>query len=770
MSTLPLTIGIAQLDVVPQLSRDFGAQVTRQVSAPIETSAQQAGRRFGAGIGRTAVAAVTGLGIGAAIGKALQTGFGEVKDYQAGLAQLTAGLKSSGNVAGLTAGQMEDLASNIQDYSGQTDDSIVATESLLLTFTNIRDQAGQNNDIFTQTTKIAADMAARLGGDASSAAIQLGKALNDPVQGITALTRVGVSFTDGQKKQIKALQDSGDTMGAQKIILAELNKEFGGSAKAFGETLPGQIEKSRRKFEDITQSLVTSLTPAINTLLSGLQGLIGFVSANAGWLLPLVGGIAAFATAVWAVNAATRAWTAVQTAAKAAAVVWTGVQWALNAALDANPIGLVVLAVAGLVAGLIFAWKNSETFRDIVTGVFHAVSDVVGSVVGFVKQHLIDFSLALLGPIGWIGVLWRNSETFRDIVTGAFRVVGDVIGAVVGFVQQHMIDFGLALLGPIGWLAVLWRNSQTMRDIVSGVFRDVGNVISGIAGTARQMLSDISGVFTDLGNTISGWASGAIHWLYQAGRDVLTGFWDGLKSVWKDLTGWFSGIAGWIKDHKGPLSLDAQLLVPHGKAIMGGFQQGLESGFASVGSFVGGVAGNIAGLLRPGGGFRGDFPMIINALRSTGVPFTVTSTTGGGHAAGSYHYQGRAVDFAGPNLMAIARALLQITRGWSELFYTPLGFSIKNGAVTAPIAAAEHYNHVHAAYRFGTPYVPETGPYLLHRSEMVLSPEDAAVARSGGGAMGPAVVVENYHPTVAADVELLAARVDYLRRRGRPFG
>jgi hypothetical protein len=75
-------------------------------------------------------------------------------------------------------------------------------------------------------------------------AMQLGKALNDPIKGITALTRVGVSFTEGRRRDQGAMVKSGDTMGAQKLILHELNKEFGGSAEAAGKTLPGQLATS----------------------------------------------------------------------------------------------------------------------------------------------------------------------------------------------------------------------------------------------------------------------------------------------------------------------------------------------------------------------------------------------------------------------------------------------------------------------------------------------------------------------------------------------
>jgi phage-related protein len=97
----------------------------------------------------------------------------------------------------------------------------------------------------------------------------------------------------------------------------------------------------------------------------------------------------------------------------------------------------------------------------------------------------------------------------------------------------------------------------------------------------------------------------------------------------------------------------------------------------------------------------GDWPQLVNYLSGTGVPFTVSSTTGGQHAPGSYHYDGRAVDLVGPDLDAIFKAFLPIAGQLKELFYTPEGYSIKNGLRTSPIAAADHFDHVHAAYADG---------------------------------------------------------------------
>jgi hypothetical protein len=215
--------------------------------------------------------AKTGLFAGAAIGvgaltAAIHTGISEFTDSQKVAAQTAAVLKSTGGAAGVTAKQVDDLASSMLNYTGIDDETIKSGENLLLTFTNIRNEAGKNNDIFTQATKVTTDLSVALGEDMKSAAIQVGKALNDPVRGITALRRVGVSFTKAQQDQIKVLVKTGHTMQAQKVILAELHKEFGGSARAAGDTLAGKLNILRETFKNLAGRIVELVIPAFTRL------------------------------------------------------------------------------------------------------------------------------------------------------------------------------------------------------------------------------------------------------------------------------------------------------------------------------------------------------------------------------------------------------------------------------------------------------------------------------------------------------------------------
>jgi hypothetical protein len=179
----------------------------------------------GAGV---AAGAVAFAGLAKEVGSATSA----FQESQAIARQTHAVLKSTGGAANVTAKDVQDLATAISKKTGIDDEQVRSSENMLLTFTNVRNEVGKGNDVFTQATHVVTDMSVALGQDGKSSAIQLGKALNDPIKGITALQRVGVTFTKQQKDQIASLVQHGKTVEAQKLILRELNKEFGGSAKA----------------------------------------------------------------------------------------------------------------------------------------------------------------------------------------------------------------------------------------------------------------------------------------------------------------------------------------------------------------------------------------------------------------------------------------------------------------------------------------------------------------------------------------------------------
>jgi hypothetical protein len=212
-------------------------------------------------------------GAGALIAKNVQS-LARIETINAQTAQT---ISTMGNAANISASEVEALAGRLEALTATEAETIQQGANLLLTFRNISDQAGAGNDIFSRTTAIMVDMGRALGEDASASAIRLGKALNDPIRGLTALRKVGVGFTTEQEEQIKVLQDSGDIMGAQKIILAELQAQFGGSGAAFAKTFSGQLELMGHELGTIGEEATLAVLPALQGMVAQLRELIPII-------------------------------------------------------------------------------------------------------------------------------------------------------------------------------------------------------------------------------------------------------------------------------------------------------------------------------------------------------------------------------------------------------------------------------------------------------------------------------------------------------------
>lgn len=217
------------------------------------------------GIG-TALKSVAVVGTAVAAG-IVAFGVSSVKSFQESenaIAQTNAVLKSTGGIAGVTAEEIDRLATSFQKTTTYSDEQVRSATNMLLTFTKI------GKDIFPQATETVLNMSTALGQDLKSSSIQLGKALQDPILGVTALRRVGVNFSEDQQNVIKNLVETGRVAEAQKMILQELNTEFGGSASAAADTFAGSLARLTNQFDDVKESvgktLVEGLTPLFTRL------------------------------------------------------------------------------------------------------------------------------------------------------------------------------------------------------------------------------------------------------------------------------------------------------------------------------------------------------------------------------------------------------------------------------------------------------------------------------------------------------------------------
>jgi len=192
------------------------------------------------------------LGFTVAAGAAVAAGIKMVQ--MAGIqekaeAKLEAVLKATGNAAGFSAEELKNQASALQDVTTYGDESIISMQAVLATFKEVK------GDNFKDASEAILDMSTVLGTDLKSAAIQVGKALNDPIKGVSALSKSGVSFTEQQKRQIETLQRSNRMMEAQSVILKELRSEYGGAARREALTFAGQLDQIANIWGDVQEDI-----------------------------------------------------------------------------------------------------------------------------------------------------------------------------------------------------------------------------------------------------------------------------------------------------------------------------------------------------------------------------------------------------------------------------------------------------------------------------------------------------------------------------------
>ena len=198
-------------------------------------------------------AAFGALGLGATV---MQVGnlVNKLKEQQQAERAVSSVIRSTGEAAGVTSQELSQMARELQNVSNYGDEAILQGQKLLLTFTNIK------GSIFRDATKAMLDMSAVMGQDLSQTATMLGKALQDPIKGVTALRRVGVMLSDTQKEQIKNFMAVGDVAKAQQIILKELETEFGNAAKNLIEP----TDQFKNKLSDVQEELGGLFKPAVD--------------------------------------------------------------------------------------------------------------------------------------------------------------------------------------------------------------------------------------------------------------------------------------------------------------------------------------------------------------------------------------------------------------------------------------------------------------------------------------------------------------------------
>jgi hypothetical protein len=551
-------------------------------------------------VGAAATAGVVGLGF-------VLKGAWDAAEESAKISRETARvIDTTGAAAWTSADAVGALSTNLSNLTGADDELVQSGANLLLTFTNVQNKLGAGNDIFDRAVGLSLDMATALGTDMSGASLQLGKALNDPIKGITALSRAGVSFTADQKKQIKTLTESGDVLGAQRIVLDELAKEFGGAAAAaatpfdklgvmvgnlqeqvgtalipvvssaadwLGKQLPKAaemispiVEEVGRGFQaffgalvdggdDITSSgfagvleglgvtlrnawdaiasidwgnVFATVAKVAQPILAGLGKTISWIGDNLDTVLPVV----------IAIGSAYVGWKVATFAIQAV----TAAQAVLNVVMSANPIGLVVAALAALVAGLVYAYQNVDWFRSAVDAAWSALSVAID----WVKDHWQLALTVMMGPVGLLAsVVISNWDKISAAISWAWNtVIKPIWDGIVWFIQNMLIPYyqalwaiaqtvwnGIASAVSWAWNNVIQPAWQALQAYINNVLIPVFNTIKSVVSTAWAGISwAISSAWGGI-STVFGWLTSAIDGIkgaFSSIADVVSSVFNGL--------------------------------------------------------------------------------------------------------------------------------------------------------------------------------------------------------------------------------------------------
>lgn len=453
-------------------------QTSKQVN---DMSKMQAiGQKISAGLGqaRDAFGAV-GLA-SAGFLKGCIDGAGKAQKINADLAQT---IKSTGGAAGLTANQVIQMANGLSKVTTFGAGAIKQGQNMLLTFTNIGKVS------FPMATQAMLDMAQKMGTEPVAASIQLGKALNDPSKGLTALTRVGVTFTEQQKKQIEAMQKAGNMAGAQKVILNELNREFGGQAQAAAQTYDGRMKQLGNTIGGIKAAIGTSLLPyvqkAAEAFLMIAQKIQSIPKPTMDVIAKVLGLVAVFGSLIGGTSILKRAFTTLFPSIGGIGDMFTKLK---------GPIGLISIALAALTYAYI---NNIGGFKTFVDNSIPKIENVFKSLFSFIQGHGPQIKTVLAGVAGAFAA-FKIYETISKAVTAfkmfkaaldAVKVSQVLLNAVMAINPVGIIVMAIGAL--IGVLIYLWNTNQGFRNAVISIWNSIKSTFSSV-------INAIKGFFTGL--------------------------------------------------------------------------------------------------------------------------------------------------------------------------------------------------------------------------------------------------------------------------------
>ena len=211
--------------------------------------------------------------------------------------------------------------------------------------------------------------------------------------------------------------------------------------------------------------------------------------------------------------------------------------------------------------------KGTEILLNLIQGLIDNLPAIGSAAIQMISM-LIDTIVQNLP-----GIINAGWQVLTSLALGIIDKLPDLLAAAVSL----MIQFVGMIISKLP--DILSAGLKILISLVTGILQAIPRLISAVGKIGSTLLNGVSKIN-----------------LFDAGKAILTGFLNGLKSVWNGITNFIGGIADWIGKHKGPIEYDRKLLIPHGRAIMDSLDDGLRDKFKDVKQTVGGMAGDIAGV------------------------------------------------------------------------------------------------------------------------------------------------------------------------------
>jgi hypothetical protein len=526
------------------------------------------------------------LGAGATAFAAISGKFGEAfagaQEAARGVKILENQISNLGPSGQKAFAQASQFADQLSGSIAQDDDDIKAVLTKLASFPDAFKQGSLGAEGMRRSTEAAFDLQAIGIGDATSNIIGIGKAMNDPIKGMNALSKAGVSFSEQQKVAIKQAIQHGDLAKAQSVLLEGIESNAKGAAAAG----VSNMDRLKVRFDNMAEGLAGKLLP--------------YVERFAGFLIAKMPQIEAF---IGKVGDAISGVIGIFKGADNGAITKA---FGVDPSVISKLTGLRTTATEVFDSVKKYAQQVGQAVGPALRKIGDTIkTDVVPALAAFIKAMapIVQFLLSVLGP-----TVSRVFSALGTIISGALKLIAGLLNVFAGILtgDWRRVWSGIQQITSGAWAIIRGLFSAALAALRGSLAGATG----AIGAAARGIMNAVTSAFSNAGSALLG-----------AGRRIVDGFIDGIRAGFARVRSTLSSLTSMLPSWKGPARRDSRILFGAGDLVMRGFQRGLESRYSSVRASLGGFSDDLSTTAIPRATLSGSGASVINH-------FTITQPLG----------------------------------------------------------------------------------------------------------------------------------------------